>query len=94
MVEVTGTVGEDTRYAVTVDDGRVTGTPPVVAALTRSVGDQVPLTATGPWIPMALDDPATVVLWLYQNTRVDEVTGSVPPSPRAPKVEAVPGRVY
>lgn len=46
----------------------VYGTPRIISYLMASDGEPVALTPTGPTVPLAADDPRSIVAWLMDNT--------------------------
>lgn len=52
--------------------------PALWVALVGAIGQPVPLTVTGPWVPLALTDANAVFAWLGQALRDVTVTGTPP----------------
>jgi hypothetical protein len=77
-------------YAVTWDNGELSGDPTITGMLTERVGETVVVPPVGPVYELALDDPKSVIAALLDLTTVDSITGDAPVV--VPPVEA--GVVY
>jgi hypothetical protein len=77
MFTVNGAAYGDS-YAVTWDNGQLSGTPLIVSMLTEQVGDTVVVPPTGPVYELTLTDPKSVIAALLDLTTVDSITGDAP----------------
>jgi hypothetical protein len=78
-------------YTISVgDDGALSGSSRVVAAVQAAAGQPVAVTPTGPVHTVTAGDPTSTMAWLAANTRITETSGDVPRIVPPP----IPGVVY
>lgn len=77
MFTVNGSAYGDS-YAVTWNDGELSGSQEIVNMLTDEVGSPVVVPPVGPVYELTLDDPKSVIAALLDMTTVDSIEGDAP----------------